>query len=157
MILDIIPNILNMFIRRIENCLRAFEQKVLAKKAFLKHRVVLRKPDSESEFSKSKLLLRFLTDKMFGVSYDFEFFLSTKIESPTTFLIYRTMSYDASKTLQESLKKVFGQKIAFLKPRLVLRQPDYESELSKSKLLLCSLPSLPYNAFGMSYDSDFFR
>ena len=79
MILDIIPNILNMFIRRIENCIRAFKQKVLAKKVFLKNRVVLRKPDSESESSKSKLLLRFLPNKLFGVSYDFEFFLSTKI------------------------------------------------------------------------------
>ena len=53
MILDKLPDILNMVIRNIENFLRAFEKKKLpSNMSFLKHSPVLHQPDSESEFFK---------------------------------------------------------------------------------------------------------
>ena len=67
--LDDSPNILNMFIRRLEKFLRAFEKKFwVTKKAFLKHGFVLDQPDSESEFFKiqifSKALRKFSKRRM---------------------------------------------------------------------------------------------
>ena len=60
--------------RRIENFLRALEKKVLSQKiAFLKHRRVLRQPDSENEFFKIQTFVRFLPYNLFGVSYDSDF------------------------------------------------------------------------------------
>ena len=59
-ILDNLPNVLNMVIRRIENFLRAFEKKFrLQKMAFLNHSPVLHQPDSESEFFKIQTFVTF--------------------------------------------------------------------------------------------------
>ena len=59
MILDNLPDVLNMVIRRIENFLRAFEKKLPSKMSFLKHSPVLHQPDSESEFFKIQTFVTF--------------------------------------------------------------------------------------------------
>ena len=75
MILDKLPDILNMVIRRIENFLRAFGKKFrLQKMAFLKHSPVLHQPDSESEFFKIQTFVRFLPYNLLDVSCDSDFF-----------------------------------------------------------------------------------
>ena len=97
MILDNLPDILNMVIRRVENFLRTFEKNSLEKIAFWSISLYFTNPILKVNFSKSKLLLRFLTHNLFGVSYDSDFFSSVKIWSSTTFQIYWTWSYDAQK------------------------------------------------------------
>ena len=75
MILDKLPDILNMIIRRIENFLEAFEKRFrLQKTGFLKHSPVPHQPDSESGFSKIQTFVRFLPYNLFDVSYDPNFF-----------------------------------------------------------------------------------
>ena len=76
--------------------------------AFLKHSHALHQPDSESEFSKSKLLLRFLQYNLFGVSYDSDVFFERKdmildkLSNVLNIVIRRVENF------QEPLKKKFG-------------------------------------------------
>ena len=80
MTLKNLPNILNMVIRHIENFLRAFEKSFAFKKwPFWSIALYFTNPILRVNFSKSKLLLRFLPYNLFDVSYNSNSFSSVKI------------------------------------------------------------------------------
>ena len=76
MILDNLPYILNVTIRRVENFLRLFEKKFTSKIGIFEpytNRIL------RVDFSKIQTFVRFLPYNLFDVSYDPNFFSSVKI------------------------------------------------------------------------------
>ena len=70
-----LPDTMNIVVKLTENFLEGFEKKVSAQKMRFSQNIL---PGSELHFSKSQLLLLFLTYNQIGVSYGHDFFTDTK-------------------------------------------------------------------------------
>ena len=120
MVLDNLPDILNIVIRRLENFLRVFEKKFTLKIGIFEpytNRIL------RVDFSKIQTFVRFLPYNLFDVSYDPNFFFERKdmiINNLSN--IFSVVTRRLENFLRVFEKKSFGPKtylfIAYVKPIL---------------------------------------